>query len=270
MFHEKKNYNNPLGDGGIKAIIVDDEPYCCESLATLLERFCPEVKISAVCNSGQEALTAIQEIKPHLVFLDIEMPYMNGFELLEKLPAIDFELVFTTSYDQYAIKAFRFSALDYLLKPVDREELQKAVSKVINRKENPIPQQLEILLQKINHFNNPMAIGSIQRIALPTMEGLQLVPISSIISCASDGNYTIFLLKDKQKIVVSRPLKEVEEMLAEHSFLRVHNSYLVNLNEINKYIKGEGGYLLMSDATTVDVSRSKKEILLNRLLPDRK
>ena len=246
----------------LKAIIVDDEPYCCESLATLLERFCPEVKISAICNSGQESLSAIQEIKPHLVFLDIEMPYMNGFELLEKLPAIEFELVFTTSYDQYAIKAFRFSALDYLLKPVDREELQKAVKKVSGRMQSPIPQQLEILLQKINHTNN-----SIQRIALPTMEGLQLVPINSIISCASEGNYTIFLLMDKQKIVVSRPLKEVEEMLTEHSFLRVHNSYLVNMNEINKYIKGEGGYLVMSDSSTVDVSRSKKEMLLKKLLP---
>ncbi len=246
----------------LKAIIIDDEPNCCESLATLLERFCPEVNISAICNSGQEALSAIQKINPHLVFLDIEMPYMNGFELLEKLPAIDFELVFTTSYDQYAIKAFRFSALDYLLKPIDREELQKAVKKVVSRKQNPLPQQLEILLQKINHTNN-----SIQRIALPTMEGLQLVPVSSIISCASEGNYTIFLMKDKQKIVVSRPLKEVEEMLTEHSFFRVHHSYIVNMNEIEKFIKTDGGYLIMSDGSSVDVSRSKKDVLLKKLLP---
>ena len=246
----------------LKAIIIDDEPDCCESLAILLERFCPEVKISAICYSGDKALAAIQDIKPQLVFLDIEMPYMNGFELLEKLPAIDFELVFTTSYDQYAIKAFRFSALDYLLKPIEREELQKAVKKVVSRTQSPLPQQLEILLQKINHTNN-----SIQRIALPTMEGLQLVPVSSIISCASDGNYTIFYLKDKQKIVASRPMKEVDEMLAGHSFLRVHNSYIVNMNEINKYIKGEGGYLVMSDGSTVDVSRSRKELLMQRLQP---
>ena len=246
----------------INAIIIDDEPYCCESLATLLERFCPEVKISAICYSGQEALSAIEEVNPQLVFLDIEMPYMNGFELLEKLPVINFEVVFTTSYDQYAIKAFRFSALDYLLKPIVREELQKAVKKVLDRKQSPLPQQLEILLQRLNHTNH-----SIQRIALPTMEGLQLIPINSIISCASEGNYTIFFMKDKQKIVASRSLKETEEMLAEHSFLRVHNSYLVNVNEINKYIKGEGGYLLMSDGSTVDVSRGKKEILLKKLLP---
>ena len=246
----------------LKAIIIDDEPDCCESLATLLERFCPEVQIASTCYSGAEALIAILEIKPHLIFLDIEMPYMNGFELLEKLPAVDFDVIFTTSYDQYAIRAFRFSALDYLLKPIDREELQKAVQKVLHKKQNQIPQQLEILLQKINHTNN-----AIQRIALPTMEGLQLVAINSIISCASDGNYTVFFMKDKQKLIISRPLKEVEEMLEDHLFLRVHNSYIVNLNEISKYVKGEGGYLIMTDGSTVDVSRSRKELMLKKLQP---
>lgn len=246
----------------LKAIIIDDEPDCCESLATLLERFCPEVQIASTSYSGAEALTAILEIKPHLIFLDIEMPYMNGFELLEKLPVIDFDVIFTTSYDQYAIKAFRFSALDYLLKPIDREELQKAVQKVLNKKQNQLPQQLEILLQKINHTNN-----AVQRIALPTMEGLQMVAINSIISCASDGNYTIFFMKDKQKLIISRPLKEVEEMLEDYLFLRVHNSYIVNLNEISKYVKGEGGYLIMTDGSTVDVSRSRKELMLKKLQP---
>ena len=244
----------------LKAIIIDDEPYCCESLGTLLQRYSPQVQVADVCYSGETALAAIKELKPHLVFLDIEMPLMNGFELLEKLPDINFELIFTTSYDQYAIKAIRFSALDYLLKPVDREELQQAVQKVVQRVNHPLPQQLEILLQKIHQPSS-----AVQRIALPTMEGLQLVPIQSIISCASSSNYTIFLLKDKQKITVSRTLKEMEEMLEEHSFLRVHHSFLVNLNEISKYIKGEGGYLVMSDSSTVDVSRSKKELLLQKL-----
>lgn len=248
----------------IKTIIIDDEPDCCESLSLLLERNCPDINIVAVCYSAQKALHAINEIKPQLVFLDIEMPNMNGFEMLEKLPEINFELIFTTSYDQYAIRAIRFSALDYLLKPIDREELQKAVKKVMNRLQKPLTQQLEILLQKINHTNS-----SIQRIALPTMEGLKLVPVDSIISCASEGNYTIFFMKDKQKIVVSRPLKEVEEMLEEHSFFRVHHSYIVNMNEIDRFIKGEGGYLVMSDGSTVDVSRSKKEMLLKKLLPTR-
>jgi two-component system, LytTR family, response regulator len=245
----------------IKAVIVDDEPYSCESLVTLLERYCPSVKVADICYSGEDALIAIKEQQPQIVFLDIEMPKMNGFEMLERLPEINFDIIFTTSYDQYAIKAIRFSALDYLLKPVDREELQKAIQKVAQRQHNPLPQQLEILLQKIN---KP---ASIQKIALPTMEGLQMVAVDSIISCTSDSNYTIFLLKHKQKIIVSRTLKEIEEMLEEYSFLRVHNSYMVNLNEVNKYIKGEGGYLIMSDESTIDVSRSRKEMLIKKLQP---
>ncbi len=248
----------------IKAVIVDDEPYCCETLVTLLERYCPAVKVADICYSAREALVAIPEQQPQILFLDIEMPQMNGFELLEKIPEINFELIFTTSYDQYAIKAIRFSALDYLLKPIDREELQKAVQKVTQRLHHPLPQQLEILLQKLKQPAVP-----IQRIAMPTMEGLQLIPVESVISCASDSNYTILFLKQKQKLVVSRTLKEVEEMLEDYSFLRVHNSYMVNLNEIEKYVKGEGGYLVMSDGSNIDVSRSKKEILLNRLHPDR-
>lgn len=248
----------------INAVIVDDEPYCCEALNTLLKRYCPEVNVSASCHSAARALVAIHELQPQLVFLDIEMPRMNGFELLEKISSINFELVFTTSYDQYAIRAIRFSALDYLLKPVDREDLQKAVQKVLLRQHPPLPQQLEILLQKIHQ-----PAGSILKIAMPTMEGLQMISVESIISCVSDSNYTILLLKNKQKIIASRTLKEVEEMLEGYPFMRVHHSYLVNLNEINKYIKGEGGYLLMSDATKVDVSRSRKEMLLKRLQPNR-
>jgi len=180
--------------------------------------------------------------------------------MLEKLPKVFFEIIFTTSYDQYAIKAFRVSALDYLLKPVDREELQSAVQKVSQRLQYPLAQQLEILFQKLDQ-----PASSIQKIALATMEGLQLVAVDSIISCGSESNYTVFFLKNKQKVVVSRPLKEIAEMLEEYSFLRVHNSYLVNLNQIDKYIKGEGGYLVMSDGSAIDVSRSKKEILLNKL-----
>ncbi len=244
----------------IKAIIVDDEPFCCDALEILLKRYCPQVQVTAICHSGKDAISAIQEIPPHLVFLDIEMPQMNGFQMLEKLPFANFELVFTTSYDQYAIKAIRFSALDYLLKPVDREELQQAVQKLSRRIEHPLSHQLEILLQKMQP-----ASGVVQRIALPTMEGLQLVAIDSIISCAASSNYTIFFLKSKERITVSRTLKETEELLDEHAFLRVHHSHLVNLNEIRKYVKGEGGYLVMSDESCIDVSRSKKETLIQRL-----
>ncbi|HEY5407402.1 MAG TPA: LytTR family DNA-binding domain-containing protein [Ginsengibacter sp.] len=248
----------------ITATIVDDEPYSCEALATLLERYCPEVTVMDICYSASSALHSIKEHKPQILFLDIEMPHTNGFELLEKIPEINFELIFTTSYDHYAIKAIRFSAMDYLLKPIDRDELQKAVQKAVNRMEQPLPQQIEILLQKLNH----PTIG-VNKIAIPTMEGLQMVLVESIISCASDSNYTILFLKNKQKIIASRTLKEIEEMLDDYSFARVHHSYLVNLNEVEKYMRGEGGYLLMSDNTTVDVSRSRKEILLKKLQPNK-
>jgi two-component system LytT family response regulator len=246
----------------IKAIIVDDEPYCCEVLSTLLEKHCPEVTIEAICQSAAEAITAITSHPVQLLFLDIEMPHMNGFQLLERLPNINFDLIFTTSYDQYAIKAIKFSALDYLLKPIDRVELQAAVRKAMDRLQHPLPQQLQILLQKLHQ-----PAHQVSQVALPTMEGLQLVPLDSIISCASSSNYTIISLKDKQKITVSRTLKEIEEMLEDLMFMRVHHSYLVNLNEIRKYIKGEGGNLIMSDGSSVDVSRSKKEQLLKKLQP---
>jgi two-component system, LytTR family, response regulator len=246
----------------IKAIIIDDEMHCRKTLSILLKEYCPDVQVIEQCENGEDGVEAIKKSKPDLVFLDIEMPRMNGFEMLEQFSEIPFAVIFTTGYDQYAIKAFRFSALDYLLKPIDHEELKKAVLKVSRQVLYPLPQQLEILLQKIHH--QPAAIN---KIALPTMEGLQMIPVDSIVSCASDRNYTAVLLKGKQKIIVSKILKDIEEMLEEYSFLRVHHSYIVNLNEISKYVKGEGGCLVMSDGSSVDVSRSRKEILLQKLQP---
>lgn len=247
----------------LKAIIIDDEPYCCEILAAMLESESPQVQIQAICNNGEEGIKAIQKYSPDLVFLDVEMPKMNGFEMLEQL-SVNFHLIFTTSYDQYAVKAIRFSALDYLLKPVDREELKKAVEKAEQRIQIPMAQQLEVLMQKIRQPLNPVS-----KIALPTMEGLQMISIETIINCESDDNYTRIILKGGKKLLVTRSLKEIEESLEQHSFLRVHRSYLVNLNEIEKYIKGEGGYLIMSDGSSVDVSRSRKEILMQKLQPSK-
>lgn len=244
----------------ITATIVDDEPDCCESLAVLLERWCPEIKVLDICYSVETAMQSIKEHEPQILFLDIEMPFMNGFELLEKLGDINFELVFTTSYDQYAIKAIRFSALDYLLKPIDREELQKAVQKAAQRNQHPVPQQLDILLQKLKHPSVP-----VNKIAIPTMEGFQLLAAESIISCESESNYTYLFLKDKRKILASRNLKEMEEILEDYPFIRIHNSHVVNINEVEKYIKGEGGYLIMSDGSTINVSKSRKELLLKKL-----
>src|ERR1043166_4424957 len=162
----------------VKAIIVDDELDCCETIASLLNSFCPGVEVTGIYHNGAEALPAILQRQPDLVFLDVEMPRMNGFEMLEQLPAVNFDIIFTTSYDQYALKAIRFSAIDYLLKPVDREELQRAVQKLIQRSKRTIAQQVEILMQKIHQPSKP-----ISKIAVPTMEGLQMIPVDSIISC---------------------------------------------------------------------------------------
>jgi two-component system LytT family response regulator len=244
----------------IKTIIIDDERNSCEALQILINEYCPQLDLASICYSGAEALQKIQEVHPQLVFLDIEMPNMNGFQLLEQLPPVKFELIFTTSYDQYAIKAFKFSALDYLLKPVDREELERAVQKVSEKLSGDITQQLDILLQKINQPSVP-----VQRIALPTMQGLELVSVNSIISCSSNNNYTEFFLIDKKRVLVSRTLKEIEEMLEDHSFLRVHHSHIVNLNAITRYVKGEGGYLIMADGSAIDVSRSRKEMLMQKI-----
>jgi two-component system LytT family response regulator len=246
----------------IKAIIVDDEPNCCKTLSLLLNRYCPEVQVTGIFNNGLEGLQAINVSAPDLLFLDVQMPKMNGFEMLEKLAPINFHLVFTTSFDQYALKAFRFSAIDYLLKPVDREELQKAVQKVLQRFEIPASEQLQIMFQKLYHPAAP-----INKIALPTMEGLQMIPVQSIISCEADDNYTTLILKDNKKLVVSCTLKVIEEMLEDHSFIRVHRSFLVNLDEVEKYVKADGGYVVMSNGTHVYISKNKKETLLKKLLP---
>ncbi|MBO9203033.1 MULTISPECIES: LytR/AlgR family response regulator transcription factor [Niastella] len=246
----------------ITATIVDDEPLCCESLATLLENYCPAIKVSDICVSAPAALKSISEHPPQILFLDIEMPQMNGFELLERLQEINFQLIFTTSYDQYAIKAIQFSALDYLLKPIEREELKAAVQKAVQRIQRPLPEQIEMLLQKLYH-----PTMSLNKIAIPTLEGLQMIFIESVIFCKAESNYTILVLKNKQRITASRTLKEVEAMLEDHSFARVHNSWVVNLNEVEKYVKGEGGYLIMSDGSTIDVSRNRKEMMLKKLQP---
>jgi two-component system LytT family response regulator len=244
----------------IKAILIDDEEHCRETLAIQLEKYCPEVKLLAQCSSAAQGLQAITDYHPEVVFLDVEMPLMNGFEMLGKLPEIAFEVIFTTGYDAYAIKAIRFSALDYLLKPINKDELIKAVSKISRVRQNPLSQQLDILMQKLDH--KPVVL---QKIALPTLEGYELIPLAHIIQCESDSNYTYVYLKNGKKIIVSRSLKDIEELLEGHSFLRIHHSHLVNLNEIVRYVRGEGGYVVMSDNTSVNVSRSRKEILLKAI-----
>jgi len=216
----------------LNAIIVDDEIHSCKTLEALLKRDCPQVNLVALCSNGEEAIRMIKQSNPDVVFLDVEMPRMNGFEMLERLPQINFHLIFVTSYDAYALKAIRFSAIDYLLKPINRDELKAAVEKVTNRMQVPLPEQLKIILEKMQH-----PVASTDRIALPTLEGLQMLPIDSIISCEADDNYTTLHLKGNKKIVVSSTLKVIEELLEDHQFLRVHRSYLVSLNKINSVEK---------------------------------
>jgi len=242
----------------IKAILIDDEAHCLDTLGILLQECCPTVEIIAKCRSGAEALQAIKKQKPDLIFLDIEMPGMNGFELLEQFTEIPFAIIFTTSYDQYAIKAIRFSALDYLLKPVDPTELSSAVKKVEEQRHLPVAEQFQMLLRKIQNKDHPF-----NKIAVPTVEGFELIAADGVVRCEANDNYTQLFLKNKTRITACRTLKEMEEQLRDFPFfVRVHHSYVVNLNEVTKYIRGEGGYLVMSDGSTVNVSRSRKEALL--------
>ncbi|MEL6926166.1 MAG: response regulator, partial [Bacteroidota bacterium] len=186
----------------LRAILIDDELACTETLAIELAAYCPDVEVIARCNSAEEGLRSIINLKPDLVFLDIEMPWMNGFELLEKLPGIDFSVIFVTAYDQFAIKAFRFSAVDYLLKPIDKSELIEAVEKVKKRTpDNNGNEQLKFLLENIKHQNDPLP-----NIALPTMEGLDFVAVKDIIYCESDNNYTKLYQQSGKMLLLSKPL----------------------------------------------------------------
>jgi len=245
----------------IRSILVDDEVNSLDALNILLHEFCPQVEVVARCASPQMALESIRKLSPDLLFLDIEMPGFSGFELLEKLGPISFQVIFTTSYDQYGIKAIKFSALDYILKPIDPQELVAAVNKFQVQKHLPTPAQYEYLLSQIHNRDLQL-----HKLAIPTNDGYVLISVDQIVFCEANDNYTHFHLKGDKNIAACRTLKEIEEQLSEFSFLiRVHHSYLVNLNEVLRYVRGEGGYLVMNDGTSINVSRSRKEVLLKKL-----
>ena len=242
----------------LKAVLLDDEAHCLETLQWQLGQYCPNVEVIRSFTSSWEALSEIPDLKPDVVFMDIEMPHLNAFDLLQALPRMQFHLIFTTAYNEYALKAFHFSALDYLMKPISKDELVNAVKKAWERNTQfPAYQQMEILIQQMGRKQHKE-----QKITLPTLEGLEFVPVSEIVHCQSDSNYSnIFLLSGK-KLMVSRTLKFLEETLQDHAFLRVHHSHLVNLQHIERYIRGDGGILVMADGAEVTVARSRKEILL--------
>ncbi|HVX48782.1 MAG TPA: LytTR family DNA-binding domain-containing protein [Chitinophagaceae bacterium] len=242
----------------ITAVIIDDEKKCISLLRHLVERHCTDISIVAEAENAVEGIEAIQKHNPGLVFLDIEMPDKTGFELLNSLPDIHFDIIFTTAYNHYAIKAIRFSALDYLLKPVDIDELKNAVARVYRKHLKKERQESIDLL--MNNVRAPQT--GFSRISLSTQDGLVILHVNEILYCEASGTYTIFYLKNKEKIIVSKTLKEYEELLKDHHFFRAHNSFLVNLNEVKKYIKGDGGSVIMSNGEEVFVSKRRKEEFL--------
>jgi two-component system, LytTR family, response regulator len=244
----------------ITAVIVDDEANNVASLKSLVQRFCTDVDIVGTADSAETALPLIQNEQPGLVFLDIEMPRGNGFDLLEKLMPVSFEVIFVTAFNEYAIKAFRYSALDYLLKPVNIEELKQAVTKAGERI------QSRTTFRKIENLlaNLPQQGRSLKKIALPAGEGLVFEDVEQILRIEASANYTLVYTADKRKLMVTRSIGEIEELLPESDFCRIHNSHLINLNRIKKYFKGRGGYIEMEDGTTIEVSVRKKDFFLNR------
>ena len=237
----------------IKTVIIDDEPKGRETLKNLLERYCPEISLEGEAGSVVDGYKLINNSAPDLVVLDIEMPGHNGFDLLEMFKSIPFKVIFTTAYDKYAIKAIKYSALDYLLKPIDVDELKTAVSRVEeNNKKDMTQARYETLLNNIKSENKR------KKVAIADIEGLVFVYLDEIIRCESDSNYTYIFLNNKKKITASKTLRDFEELFAEENFFRVHRSHLINLDHLKKYIKGEGGFAVMSDDSKVEVARRKK------------
>ncbi|MGE5109201.1 MAG: LytR/AlgR family response regulator transcription factor [Sphingobacteriales bacterium] len=244
----------------INALLVDDEPRNIRILKNLLEEFCPQVKVIGEAESSEAAIALIRNNQPDLVFLDIEMPFGNAFDLLDKLMPVNFQVIFVTAFDNYALKAFRYCALDYLLKPVDIDDLKTAVHKVSERvKEKNMDQKLDMFLKNIKGGKS-----SLQKIGLPTNDGLFFTNVENIIRCEASGSYTIIYLADKQKFVVSKSLKEYEDMLPEEDFCRIHHSHIVNLAFVKKYFKGRGGYIEMQDNTSIEVSTRKRDEFLSK------
>jgi two-component system LytT family response regulator len=240
----------------MNCIIIDDEKHCIKTLSNLLNTNFPEVNILATCDESTKAYDLIQQYKPDFIFLDIEMPLLNGFDLLSKFESLFFEVIFTTAYDSYAIKAIKFSALDYLLKPISKEDLAAAIEKIRN-KQSPIS---KAQVQMATAVHNRQLPGTI---ALPTTEGLTFTHVNEIVFCTADGSYTRMYMTDKSEILLSKALGDVDELLSEYHFFRIHHSTLVNLKQVKKYIRGEGGEVIMSNGQTLHVARTRKNDFLS-------
>ena len=248
----------------IKCLIIDDEQHCIDSLSGLIQKkFSHVLQVAAAVQSVAEGLRALREHQPQLVFLDVHIGEETGFDFLRQLPHRNLDIIFTTAYEKYAVQAFRFSATDYLLKPVDEDELATAVEKVKNtRTPAEMNRKFETLLENIDQLKQ---YTPPKKIIVPTVNGFELIPVIDILRCQSDINYTTIYMKDRQKLVVAKTLKEFEEMLEDYNFFRIHNSHLVNLAYIKSYNKGKGGSVIMTDNTEIEVSTRRKEDFLKKL-----
>jgi len=246
----------------IDAIIIDDEAHCTEHLTALLSTWCGSmIRVAGSAGTVEEGWRMILDRQPQLLFLDIQLRNETSFDLLNRFPVINFDIIFVTAYEKYAIRAFKFSAIDYLLKPVDPDDLRQAVARLQQkRSKEESAQRFETLFYNLK--NGP---GLPRRISVPTVKGLEFLPVQDIIRCESHINYTSIFLANGQKFTVARTLKEFEELLEEHNFYRVHNSHLINLAWIRSYNKGKGGSVSMTDNTEIEVSTRRKDELLKRL-----
>ncbi|MCX6317899.1 MAG: LytTR family DNA-binding domain-containing protein [Bacteroidetes bacterium] len=244
----------------LKALLIDDEERATDSLRLMIEKMVPAIQQVMVCNDPRNAAALISEFKPGLVFLDIQMPHLNGFQLLDQIPNKDFKLIFTTAYNEYAIQAIRFSAFDYLLKPVDVEELQTAVERFLETQQD-YKEQFDLLKNIMHNMEAPSSDEF--RLALPTKEGVHFLFPQDIIRCEAIGNYTRFHLKDKPVCIISKTLGEYDALLSPHHFIRTHKSHLVN----RKYISfvDHDGFAVLKDGSKVEVSRRRKEEVMAAL-----
>lgn len=233
-------------------IIIDDEDHCTNVLENLIKKIDDDYNIMGIFTNPLEGLNFIKNNPPDLLFLDIEMPKMNGFALLDNLIPFDFDVIFTTAYDQYAIKAFQYSAMNYLLKPITEKNIIKALSTWEQRRNKTTQAQWQLLQSSLKNMTKNSS-----QIALPTGVGYQIADIKNIVRCQSDSNYTYIFCKNENKILISRTLKEIEELLQDHGFVRVHQSHLINPHYVKGILKQDGGSLIMYDEAEIPVSRQK-------------
>jgi two-component system LytT family response regulator len=241
----------------LKAIIVDDERSSLQNLQQKLLEFCPDINVIASCEKPEEAILSIRQLKPDVIFLDIEMPRMSGLRMLDELTDYSGEIIFTTAYNHYAVDAIRISAFDYLVKPVSITDLQNAVARLVKYKQRETKERLDILRQSLSDTKSQD-----DKIAVPTSEGMEFIQIKNIVHIESSSNYSKIFLMDGKNMLVTKLLKDFEDILLPYKFYRIHNSHLINLSYIKKYIRGDGGQVVMQDNTYLDVARRKKEEFL--------